>query len=103
MNVAQHLETYEETNKKSSNAKTKFASMHIAILGLATGLTRTQTEVLLMTSADVFIKLMEDIDRKDKKFSVESYVNQGLSLFDYLTTVSIYEEIDMKEGFNKGE
>ena len=77
--------------------------MHIAILGLATGLTRTQTEVLLMTSADVFIKLMEDIDRKDKKFSVESYVNQGLSLFDYLTTVSIYEEIDMKEVFNKGE
>jgi hypothetical protein len=56
-----------------------------------------------MTSADVFIKLMEDIDRKDKKFSVESYVNQGLSLFDYLTTVSIYEEIDMKEVFNKGE
>jgi len=77
--------------------------MHIAILGLATGLTRTQTEVLLMTSADVFIKLMEDIDRKDKKFSVESYVNQGLSLFDYLTTVSIYEEIDIKEVFNKGE
>ena len=59
--------------------------MHIAILGLATGLSRTQTEVLLMTSADVFIKLMEDIDRKDNMFSVESYVNQGLSLFDYLT------------------
>lgn len=101
MNIVERLESYETNNKVYSNGKTKFASIHIAMLGLAKGLTRTETEELLKTSSDIFVKLMKDIDREDEEFETQTYIDIGLNLFDYLTSISIYEEIDMKEVFGK--
>ncbi len=103
MNIVDHIESYEKNNSAVSNGKTKFASIHIAMLGLATGLTRDNVEALLTASASIFLKLMKDIDRVDEDFDADTYVDSGIKLFDYLTAVSIYEEKDMKEIFIKGE
>lgn len=103
MNIVDHIESYEKNNSAVSNGKTKFASIHIAMLGLATGLTRKQMKEMLEASASIFVKLMVDIDRVDDEFDFDTYVDSGLKLFDYLTAVSIYEEKDMKEIFIKGE
>ena len=103
MNIVDHIESYEKNNSAVSNGKTKFASIHIAMLGLATGLTRDEVEAMLQASASIFIKLMEDIDRVDEEFDFDTYVDSGLKLYDHLTAVSIYEEKDMKEIFVKGE
>lgn len=101
MNIVDHIESYEKNNSAVSNGKTKFASIHIAMLGLATGLTRKQMKEMLEASASIFVKLMVDIDRVDDEFDFDTYVDSGLKLFDYLTAVSIYEEKDMKDIFGK--
>lgn len=103
MNIVDHIESYEKNNSAVSNGKTKFASIHIAMLGLATGLTREQMKEMLEASASIFVKMMVDIDRVDEEFDFDTYVDSGLKLYDYLTAVSIYEEKDMKEIFVKGE
>ena len=101
MNIVDHIESYEKNNSAVSNGKTKFASIHIAMLGLATGLTRDEVEAMLKASASIFIKLMVDIDRVDEEVYFDTYVDSGINLFDYLTAVSIYEEKDMKDIFGK--
>ena len=101
MNIVDHIESYEKNNSAVSNGKTKFASIHIAMLGLATGLTRDNVKALLTASASIFLKLMKDIDRVDEDFDADIYVDSGIKLFDYLTAVSIYEEKDMKDIFGK--
>jgi len=101
MNIVDHIESYQKNNSAVSNGKTEFASIHIAMLGLATGLSRDNVEALLSASASIFIKLMTDIDRVDEEFDTDTYVESGIKLFDYFTAVSIYEEKDMNVLFGK--
>ena len=78
MNIVDYIESYEKNNSAVSNGKTKFASIHIAMLGLATGLTRDNVEALLTASASIFLKLMKDIDRVDEEFDADTYVDLSL-------------------------